>query len=172
MNLLVDALMTFLPAGIANMTPILAAKTPLLKQWNTPMDCGARLHGVRIFGDHKTWRGFIVGTILGTAWGLIWFYAIRHNPLAQALSLGFLISAGALLGDAIKSFFKRRVGVDSGKSWFPFDQADYIFGGLLCSAPVLRPSLALTLSIIGIYFGLHILVSYLGYLLGLKRDPI
>jgi CDP-2,3-bis-(O-geranylgeranyl)-sn-glycerol synthase len=101
--------------------------------------------------------------------------------VADAAVLGFLLAFGALAGDAIKSFAKRRVGhmsggkatgIPSGKSWFPFDQIDYIVGALLLSWPVLQPSLALVAAIVVMYFGLHLVATYLGYRLGLKSDPI
>ena len=40
----------------------------------------------------------------------------------------FSICFGALLGDIIESFFKRRIGKKRGEDWIPFDQIDFILG--------------------------------------------
>jgi CDP-2,3-bis-(O-geranylgeranyl)-sn-glycerol synthase len=173
MDLLFAALVIFSPAGIANMMPILASKIPGLTQWNAPMDSGRNFGGKRIFGDHKTWRGFISGVVGGTLFGLIVHQVYDFGATqAEFLLFSAAISAGALLGDAVKSFFKRRVRVAPGKSWFPFDQIDYVIGGLLFMLPFGVLSLSLALTIFGLYFGLHLLISYIGYLLHLKSTPI
>ncbi|KAA0006124.1 MAG: CDP-archaeol synthase, partial [Thermoplasmata archaeon] len=38
---------------------------------------------------------------------------------------------GALLGDIVESFFKRRVGKERGEDWIPFDQVDFLIGALI-----------------------------------------
>jgi CDP-2,3-bis-(O-geranylgeranyl)-sn-glycerol synthase len=45
----------------------------------------------------------------------------------------FSLCFGALLGDVIESFFKRRVGKDRGQDWIPFDQLDFLVGALIFS---------------------------------------
>jgi len=45
----------------------------------------------------------------------------------------FSICFGALLGDIVESFFKRRKGIERGKDWIPFDQLDFIIGVLFLS---------------------------------------
>lgn len=173
MYTLVDACIGFLPAGIANMTPVLANKVPYLNRWNTPVDFGHSIKGKRIFGDHKTWRGIITGTVCGSVFGLLLYHFLKlsfvpSNHLLFVVALSF----GALCGDTIKSFFKRRSKVEPGKSWFPFDQIDYIIGGLAFIAPFGLLTFANIIAIFTVYFGLHLSVSYIGYRLGLKKDPI
>jgi hypothetical protein len=51
------------PAGFANMAPIFAAK--LFPSWKTPVDYGYPVNDVRLFGDHKTIRGLVSGTLIG-----------------------------------------------------------------------------------------------------------
>ncbi|MDD5096840.1 MAG: CDP-archaeol synthase, partial [Candidatus ainarchaeum sp.] len=53
---------------------------------------------------------------------------------AQFVS-GFLLSVGALLGDALGSFVKRRAGITPGKPFF-LDQLGFIAVGLLLAYPV------------------------------------
>lgn len=173
METFINALLLFLPAGVANMAPVLANKVPGLNQWHTPMDFGRRFGGARIFGDHKTWRGFVSGVACGVLTGaLVYQFHSFGYSFTTFLLLSFSISSGALLGDALKSFFKRRVNVAPGRSWFPFDQIDYILGGLLFLLPFGIPTLATTLTIFITYFALHLLSAYLGYLLRLKSTPI
>lgn len=177
------ALWFFLPAGMANVTPVLVAKAPLLRNWNTPVDLGHRYRGKRILGDHKTWRGFVVGITAGTL--MLWLQVALYNhgrwvqdfssldySTVSILGLGLLLSFGALAGDAIKSFFKRQIDVTSGHSWFPFDQLDYIAGGLLLSALIVQLTLPQYAWIVLMWFALHLISSYLGYLLKFKDRPI
>jgi CDP-2,3-bis-(O-geranylgeranyl)-sn-glycerol synthase len=79
---------------------------------------------------------------------------------------------GALLGDAIESFFKRQARVKPGNTWFPFDQIDYIIGGLLFSLPVITLGVKYYFLILVVWLLLHLISSYIGYLLGLKTKPI
>lgn len=173
----------FLPAGFANMTPVFAAKCNALKDFNYPMDLYFKFRGKRIFGDHKTIRGFLSGIIVGTVTSLIlyqiqlsndslhkhlYFFYSSTNPLV----FGFLISTGALLGDAVKSFFKRQVGIKPGEVFFPFDQIDYIVGGLLSVYWYLRIPTPIIIGVFFVYFGLHLISAYVGYLLKLKDCPI
>lgn len=170
------ACVLFFPAAIANMMPVFANKIPKLNQWHTPMDFGKTWKGVRLFGDHKTWRGFITGTVIGSILGLALFWGVaelRGLDFAVLPHLLFAssLSAGALLGDVIKSFFKRRTKVAPGKSWFPFDQIDYIIGGLILATPFQLP-LVFIISIIPVYFGGVLGATYIAWLLKLKQDPI
>src|SRR4051812_27852644 len=54
--------------------------------------------------------------------------------------LGAWIGLGALSGDLVKSFAKRRRGILPGQAWIPFDQIDWLLGALAFAAPVLRLS--------------------------------
>ncbi len=179
---LAHAFWLFLPAGIANMTPPIVNKIPLLNSWKTPIDLGKTVHGQRILGDNKTWRGLVYGTITGGISAIIinnyWqgFVDYAQNtpfwPAGSAFVIGCALGAGALIGDAVESYFKRRARVPAGNSWFPFDQIDYIVGGLIISLPFTNWQVSTALYILGLFFGLHLLVSYIGYLLGFKDKAI
>ena len=156
------------------MVPVFASKLPVLRKWNTPIDFGTSFRGHRLFGTNKTWRGLLCGTIAGTLLGLLMYEPLFSNDfgLGTFVAISAAMSAGALVGDAVESFFKRQRNIASGKAWFPFDQTDYIAGGLLFILPFGVLSLWLTLWIFGIFFGLHLLSSYIGYLIGFKDSPI
>lgn len=184
MDLIFFALWFFLPAGVANMAPIIAARLTYMDKWETPMDCGLKLRGKRIFGENKTWRGLLSGIVAAIAvvyvqqliWqnGAVTFDAalpidyLEYSPVL----LGLLFGAGALLGDAIESFIKRQKGIPAGDKWFPFDQIDYIIGGCMAMALLAPLSIPLYLLILALWFTLHLIFSYLGYLLHLKPRPI
>ncbi len=169
-----EAFWFFLPAGVANMAPVIASQIPGLNRWQTPIDLGYSWRGKRIFGDSKTWRGLVVGVIFALLVGLFQYRFIASS----AESTGFILIAtgamglGALLGDAVESFFKRRLGKNSGESWFPFDQTDYIFGGLMLVYPFVRFSVTQALMILIIYFLLHMITTYIGYALRIRDKPI
>lgn len=178
------ALWFFLPAGIANASPILVAPLPVIKNWNFPIDMGRTFRGKRILGSHKTWRGLIVGVLTATL--VLWLQqvAIAHSHTLRTwtdqvdysslpvLIVGPLFGLGALGGDAIESFFKRQKGVAPGKGWFPFDQTDYIIGGALATAPFIELKITQYIELLAIWLVVHLIASYVGFLLHLKEQPI
>lgn len=179
---LVLAFWAFLPAGLANMAPIFASKLTVLKFLDIPIDAGKKFRGKRIFGDNKTVRGFLAGFVFAFIGVLLqrkYFIdctqctvEFKHFEYINRVLLALYFSVGALGGDAIESFFKRQFNKKPGSTWFPFDQLDYIIGGLLLTWPVMDYSPTLALVIVGLFFGLHIVSTVVGYLLGLKAKPI
>ena len=118
-------------------TCYVANAAPVLLGGGQPLDLGAKFtDGRRILGDAKTIRGFVGGVAAGTvAGGILALYAPLpgFSVWGQFLA-GFAISAGALLGDALGSFLKRRMGIEPGKP-FPLDQLGFIIIGLLLAYP-------------------------------------
>lgn len=169
----IAAILFFLPAGISNMSPVLANKVPLLKNWNTPMDFGKSWRSKRLLGDNKRWRGIIIGTLLGGLTAVI-VSKLNANTIVTVAPFwaGCLLGFGALAGDAVESFFKRRIGIQPGNAWFPFDQTDYIIGGLLAIYPFVQLPIWVIITVFIVYFGLHLIAAYIGYLLGFKDKPI
>lgn len=164
----------FIPAGIANFAPLFAARTPGLRNLNAPMDFGKTFRGKPIFGKNKTWRGLISGAIIAAFIGFLQYRVITSS----VESLGFIVLVtglmgfGALLADAVESFFKRQVDIKPGEKWFPFDQIDYIIGGLLFVMPFVSLTIFDVARIFVLYFGLHLVFSYLAYKIGWKKSPI
>lgn len=173
----------FLPAGAATAAAIFAARLPGLRQFSQPLDFGRTLQGRPVLGSHKTWRGLAAGVVLAAF--VVWLERLSvHNTPAlrdlidpealqpPLLVLGPLLGIGALGGDAVKSFFKRRRGTPPGHSWVPFDQIDYIVGAGLVSVPVVRLPLAVYLWALVLWTIIHFVSSYIGYLVGLKDQPV
>lgn len=143
-----------LPMGLANMAP-------------TFFRPAARPINHKIFGNHKTWRGIFVAILFGGLMGIILFFI---KPLFPWW-FGFILGAGAILGDLIKSFFKRCFNIAPGQRWFPFDQLDWVIGGLL-AAEIFWPvswQVWLILLLLGII--LHLLTCHIGFWLKVKPTP-
>lgn len=173
MNDYVAALLFFLPAGVANMTPPIVNKIPGLNKWITPLDFGKSWRGKRLFGDNKTWRGLLSGMATAALTALLVSKLNANTVVTIApIWMGALLGFGALAGDALESFIKRRIELRPGQSWFPFDQIDYILGGLLMSLPFVRLPIWVVITIVVVYFGLHLMGAYLGFLLKLKEHPV
>ena len=96
--------------------------------------------GNRIFGDGKTWRGFIIGSAAGILVGLILIFLQARYALAFLPSFTLpgviLFAVGALLGDMVKSFMKRRLGKPSGSKWPVADQLPIFVAGAFVMAAV------------------------------------
>jgi CDP-2,3-bis-(O-geranylgeranyl)-sn-glycerol synthase len=121
---LVDLVAFLAPAYAANMAPPFVR---FWKGWNPP------LHR-RWLGAHKTVLGVAVGLAVALAVAWVQWLCGAAGPLAAARPWwlhGLLCGAGALGGDACKSFVKRRRGIPPGGRWIPFDQLDFQIGALL-----------------------------------------
>ena len=150
-----------LPAYAANMAP------PFLKfwpGWNRPIN---RV----LLGDHKTVVGFAFGVVVGTFAAYIqsrigWSQSIlsSSNWLAIGIAQGF----GAMAGDSIKSFAKRRMGIAPGNPWIPADQLDFVVGALVLMLPVIRLGWMDIAVIVAVTFAGDIAVNHLSFLLGIR----
>ncbi len=166
------------PAYFANMAPVIAQKLKILQWSNKPIDRNTKLEDGRpLFGKHKTYRGFIVAIIVGIIITYIqmilykvpFFKWISITNYSNPLFLGFLLGLGALTGDLIKSFFKRRVNIKSGGRFIPFDQTDFVFGAYIFTFPFYNNILTIQLFISSliISFLLHIIVNHISFYLGI-----
>ncbi len=141
----ITALYFLLPAIFANGAPVIIARLPLLGNFSYPLDGRLKLGNKRILGDHKTIRGVI--TAISTSFFVIslethflgpWYFnrfaLFDYGEASNLLLYGFLFGAGAMLGDILGSFLKRRMGIQSG-TWLPYiDQADWVVGVLILLA--------------------------------------
>lgn len=178
MNIILESLYLMLPAYFANMAPVIFKWIPF---GELPLDFSRSWRGKRIFGDNKTFRGFIAGIFVG-----IFVVALQKGiallGLAVSFSLlpyetfnireiflfGFALGAGAMFGDLIKSFFKRRLGIASGQPWIPFDQIDMTLGALAGLSFLYIPSVLHCIIIILSGF-LSFPVNIIAYFLHLKK---
>lgn len=167
---IINALYFIFPAYCANAAPVIFGG-------GAPIDAGRKfLDGKPILGSHKTFRGFFVGLAVGTFVGFVQFVLFRSSSFLQQLLLfqstillGFMLSLGALVGDLIESFFKRRLGLRPGSSLPIADQLDFVVVALLFSLPVSPPPLLIVLIIIVITPPIHLLTNFLGNFLRKKK---
>lgn len=184
MDSILFALWFFAPVGIANASPVFANRVPILQKLGMPIDGGRTFRGKRIFGDHKTLRGLLAGTLFGFLTTTLQMFLFDNFSFFENISrsvdysspvvllMGAALGFGALAGDAIKSFFKRQFSVPSGQSWFPFDQIDYIVGAILISLPFVTLDIKDYLVIAIVWFLIHPAATIVGWLLKLKDSPI
>lgn len=164
-----------LPAGAASTAPVLVRRVPLLA---TPVDRGARLWGEPLFGANKTWRGVVAATLTGWLAFALQQQMLRAGwvggltpvvPASAPAWWGALIGGGAILGDLVKSFFKRRAGVAAGRSWFPFDQIDYAVGAIAGLAPWWFVGWRPAAVIVAVALVMHVGFVVLGRALGVRE---
>ena len=168
-----------LPAYAANALPVIFNNYNLLPSFARPVDFNARLFGKPVFGHSKTFRGFAAGISGALIIGLIQYFlfsiqeindiSLIEYSLLNAVILSFLLGFGALLGDLVKSFFKRRIGISSGKPWVIFDQTDYAIGALALASIIIIPSLTHIIIIITISALFSIMANIIAYLSGIKK---
>jgi len=143
---IVQAIFAMLPAYVANPMAVLTGG-------GAPID-GGRVwrDGRRVLGDGKTWRGLLGGTVSGVALCGILSVAARLSG-ADALTdflmpgwdglswlwVGALLAFGALFGDSVKSFFKRRLGRDRGAKAPLMDMYDFVLGAFLWAGVLAWP---------------------------------
>lgn len=161
---LVDAVTWFLPAIGADMAP-----TWFKARGKTPMDFGKKFSdGKRILGDHKTWKGFFVGTIVGTIVGLLQ-ELVFNRP--NGILIGLLMGFGTMSGDAVKSFFKRRLNIKPGARFWPWDQYDFVIGSILLSSLVQIPKLSWVIIVFVFTPIIHHIFTTFEHRLGLAEHP-
>ena len=172
---LVYALYFVFPAYVANALPVLLGGGHAIdggKVWSD---------GRPVFGSHKTIRGFLAGVIGGTLVSVAEMAVLQAVkvpsdfilPFQPTILLGFVVSIGALIGDLVHSFVKRRLGIGEGLPFPVADQLDFVLGAILFSLPLIASSSPwlMILIILIITLPIHLLTNLLAYLLGLKKRP-
>jgi CDP-2,3-bis-(O-geranylgeranyl)-sn-glycerol synthase len=170
------ALWFVLPAYAANGLPVIFGG-------GLPIDMGKKLFdGKPIFGSHKTFRGFLVGFMAGVLVSVAQTIVLQSEfaldfaqllPFQFNVFIGSMIALGALTGDLVHSFVKRRIGKVEGASLPLADQLDFIVGALLFSilASGSAPPLLTVFLIFVITIPMHLLTNLIAYVLGVKKTP-
>jgi hypothetical protein len=84
--------------------------------------------------------------------------------------LGVLMGAGTGVGDAVKSFFKRQIGIVPGGTWIVFDQIDFFLGAYAFVGLVYVPPLLASIACLPIVFLGSLAVSATAAWLGMKES--
>ncbi len=142
-----------------------ANAAPLVFGGGRTLDGGRKLSdGQPIFGSHKTVRGVVAGVVVGTLVGL--GESLVDPRLAVA---GFMIALGAVLGDLLGAFIKRRLHVEPGRAFPILDQLDFILGGLVFGYFFFPIGLLAAVLVVVVTPPVHLLTNYGAFLLGIKK---
>ena len=120
--------------------------------------------------------GIAAGILAAGIQALLFFKTdfFRANTLVDYgevdfILLGALMGGGALMGDLVKSFIKRRLNVPPGKPWFPWDQLDWIAGAMLLSSIVYVPPARVMVVTALLYTGVHLCSDRIVCRMGIKK---
>jgi len=163
---ILKSLYYILPAYCANGAPVIFGG-------GKPLDFGKKfLDGKPIFGSHKTIRGFISGLAIGTFVGLIqWVFGASVGYLKVDVPLGFALSLGAMTGDLLGSFIKRRLNLKPGASLPIIDQMSFVVVALAFGYLIEPPTPTEVIIILLLTGLLHLLTNKIAYHLRIKRTP-
>jgi CDP-2,3-bis-(O-geranylgeranyl)-sn-glycerol synthase len=159
-TIIIEALKFIFPAYCANAVPVIAGG-------GRPMDFGKNFFdGKPVFGKNKTFRGFFFGLAVGVAVGLVEWSLFSYPFLFSVLS-----PLGALLGDLVAAFMKRRLGIAPGDLLPIIDQVDFVVGAILFSLPLAILYWELAVAVFIITPPIHLLTNFLAYKLKFKKNP-
>jgi len=159
-----NAIYYILPAYFANATPtVFKGKKPIDFNRNF-------IDGKPMFGAHKTIRGFLSGIIVGLI--VVIVQKIISLPTVEtSLTIGFLLTLGALIGDLSGAFIKRRLNIPPGNPLPLLDQLDFVVGALLFASIVAPPKMETVFFVVILTPFLHVLTNILAFLLKIKDRP-
>ena len=155
-NWFLGTIWLFLPAYFANAAPVLL-------HGGGPLDGGRNWRdGRRILGDHKT----NYGTLMGVAVGAL--FAVAQGNVLQ----GTLFAVGAIGGDLLFAFIKRRLGLEPDKSLPLWDQVGFIIVAILLGSiveprPMWQQDVAMILTTIPV----HYVSNLFAWGLNWKKEP-
>lgn len=152
------------PAYLANMAPPFVR---YCRGWNRPIHAPS-------LGGHKTVLGFALGVVTAVCAAA----AQKSLDLPSSIAgyddwfgLGLSFGIGAMAGDCLKSYFKRRRRIAPGAPWIPFDQLDFVLGSLLLTSPFVELSAADAIFILVASLCGDLVVNRIAYRLGIKTSP-
>lgn len=151
------------PCWVVNMSlnGIYVAKQifPSISKLDKPIDGGLSIKGSRILGNSTTWLGIVVAVVIGIL-------------IKQDFAMGLIVAATVYFGHAWGSFIKRRAKYVDGQFMPLIDHGDYIImSGLVFGLMHQYHWAVIGAAILLTYIG-HPLVTYVSYLLRLKKNPL
>ena len=182
------------PAYIANAMMVFTSD-------GRPIDGGKYfIDGKRLFGQTKTWGGFIGGVIFGflaaLLFNFIFFwnfpaieaYAATQSTVLRYISIDYLQSflnptlylipiraffcgLGSPLGDLVKSFFKRRLSIGSGKPFWIADQLDFIIATILLNLAWFPIDIFIIILLLLMTPAITLTANNVAFLIGKKTEP-
>ncbi|MCY3412949.1 MAG: CDP-2,3-bis-(O-geranylgeranyl)-sn-glycerol synthase [Candidatus Heimdallarchaeota archaeon] len=167
LEIFVHSFLFFAPAFFANSVPVFTAGFGRIDRGKNFID------GKPILGSHKTIGGFMGGLLGGGMTGVaipLFFPEVISQTTGYTYWIGFLMGFGALLGDAVGSFIKRRTSVKSGRPFPIMDQIGFIAMAWLLTLPFVSfPSVWAW--IIAYTLLIHLGANSIAFLMGWKEVP-
>lgn len=151
-----------LPAYLANMAP------PFVKYWrgwNRPIYA-------QWLGDHKTVMGFALGVGAGIGTAFLQSRLVDAQglfPYDDWFWFGVAMGLAAMMGDTVKSFYKRRLSIAPGQPWIPADQLDFVLAGLAALSFWVPLTWTDVLWIVVLSFIGDVLVNHASFYLGIRE---
>jgi CDP-2,3-bis-(O-geranylgeranyl)-sn-glycerol synthase len=118
-NLIIYPILYIFPAYAANGAPVLFGG-------GVPLDFNMKWRGKRIFGDNKTVMGTASALVVGVAAG-----CLESVAFPFMLKISIMLAIGAVFGDLLGSFIKRRLDYKSGHAFPLMDQFGFMVFALL-----------------------------------------
>jgi CDP-diglyceride synthetase len=154
-----------------------------------PVDRGVTVRGRPLFGDNKTFRGVLAGT-LGTALVMVLQGKVLHllgaaraleyvdNSRLPLWRLGLLLGLTRMLSELPNSFAKRQLDIPPGHlaqgGWtavfYVQDHLDYLPATWIVLAWLVQVTVSRVLVSVVVVFAAHHLASAVGYWLGMRRS--
>jgi hypothetical protein len=182
-----QALYLFSPLLVSAAMSAFVHRYNLFASLRKPIDGGRTLHGKRLFGESKTWRGVAIAVA-----GSIVTVALQKHLLAAAAQsvavldytrvspvlLGTAMGAAAMAGELPNSFLKRRLGIAPGTTadrparqaaFWVWDQVDLLTLTWPALLPWVHPTLGLVAASFALALTLHPLVALVGFLVGARK---
>lgn len=165
------------PMGAANLAPFFIRR--IFPRLAVPIDVLVKRPG--LFGSHKTLRGILIAPIAGILAFAIQKFLGNNTAIAglgffpyatMTLWFGFFAGLGAIIGDLLRAWVKRRLGIRPGGRFVPFDQMDYLFGGIFFTLGFYQPTWNVVLGTLFAGIFLHIVINLAGHGLGLKEESL
>jgi CDP-2,3-bis-(O-geranylgeranyl)-sn-glycerol synthase len=177
LDIVVLAFWLMLPAYVPNNAAVLTGGGP-------PIDGGRTWNGKRLLGDGKTWRGTAGGILAGVGLGLVLNAIVTDVSGAIGVSLPefpiaalLALAAGAMLGDILASFLKRRTGRERGAAFPGIDQLDFVAVSLAVTVVVATDwfvewfTVPVIVAVLILTPVLHLGTNAAAFKLGLKDEP-
>ncbi|MDD3012927.1 MAG: CDP-2,3-bis-(O-geranylgeranyl)-sn-glycerol synthase [Candidatus Gastranaerophilales bacterium] len=177
-TVIIKMIWLMLPAYLSNPAATLIVA---LTGAGRPIDNGKYIGKERIFGEGKTYKGLFFGIFFGIIVAII--QNLINNEFLNHIMPQFTfipvitLPTGALLGDLVASFFKRRFGLKRGQPLPLIDQLDFVFGAwtltYILSSGWFRENFTFLIIIIALILTpvFHLIFNIVGYKIGVKKEP-
>ncbi len=157
-----NGLIFILPAYFANTVPVYINGIGRLDGGLNFFD------GKPLLGANKSIGGLISATLAGGLLGISTFFFFNEVMGLYPVWIGFVQGFGAMLGDAVGSFIKRRFKFKPGQAFPVMDQIGFVVFAYLLVYPIEPIPLEWPLLILPATMILHLFANTIAYKMGWK----